>query len=131
MSKIIIKRSGSSEHISPSWSPVRRQENAHSLGDYDVVLGTSMASVSLVEATFSDLSWMRDGFVLLKSKPIAEFNLYAEEPVPGGAMASSWKHGKEAFSAGADIDSYPKDKGTAPHTVWVKGYLWAYLKAKV
>ena len=74
--------------------------------------------------------WINESWQVIHTKVIAGFDLNQPEPIPNGPMKSAWEKGKAAFTAGESITAYPGSYNTAPHTIWIKGFLWAYLNKK-
>lgn len=92
-----------------------------------LILGRPNNFVRCVEIeTIGRVDGLSETHFLVKPKTICDFDLTQPAPVPGGAMRNAWDKGGAAFKAGAAVSSYPGDKGTAPHKVWLKGYLWEY-----
>lgn len=70
-------------------------------------------------------------YTTYRLEPLCTFNTNGAEPIPGGPMRVAWEKGKAAFSDKVALADYPGDKGTAPHKVWIKGWLWAYVASHV
>jgi hypothetical protein len=95
-----------------------------------IILGKSPGHARCVEVeAVGGIGGLSMDFNVIKPKTICEFDLNAPAPVPGGAMKNAWEKGGAAFKYGHKISDYPGDKGTAPHKVWLKGYLWEYTKS--
>lgn len=98
-------------------------------GDFQIYYTPKQALCYRVSGyVIKQAAWLKEGYFFAKVNLFVSFDLGSPEPIPNGTMKNAWQKGSAAHAAGANIDSYPGDKGTAPHTVWLKGYLWSYVQ---